>query len=255
MAPLQIREGLRKELEQTPGEFRPGVGITKYVSSSRDAVEAARKWWDPGVEQAIRVAGFASLRLPEGILEEMDALADWLVESDQEGRGGNARRNSALQRRMRRLLSKLRTLARWYQRMDEPFRLAYETAEENFARSGQSLGEVAEQVGVYRRLLGSVEEKIDGLAGFDLATLAECDEVVKEARAATRARRVRVLRNRLMEMLEVRYALLREGARIIFAELPHLLEPLRYRGKRRAPGLRSEVADGFDETVDLEAVE
>ncbi len=257
MANPLIREGLREELEKTPGDFVPGVGIGKYISSAGRTVKLARKHWDPGEANGLPVAGgFKSLGLPVALLDETEELVAWAWEANRVERTADSKERAALRKATRRVLSTLRAIAGWHQHKDAGFRLRFETLQANHDRMRGSAEESALQLQDYVALLKPVSEQIDGVAGFDLATLDEASGLADSLSEPGRSRRVRLLRNRLVEMLEARYVLLREGGRLVFAKHPHLAESLTYRTRRLGVPVEEEsVEASADEGEAVEGLE
>ncbi len=241
MAPENLREGLQVELKQTPGDFQPGVGINNYLAAAMVAAGRARGRWEDREDEGVELPGFGTLGLPEGFLDELDGLIAWAKEAERAARREDSEARRAALGSAQMLLVRLRGISRWYARLQKEFRLQLQTLEENHARGGASAKEVALRLDDYVALMTPVSDQIKGIAGFEVEKLEEAATLSKRLIDVGKARRVRLLRNKLLQMIEARYSMLREGARLLFGEHTHLLDDFNFRAPRRSGGSEEEA--------------
>ncbi len=227
MANPDIRSALQAELEEVRGTFKPGVRI-------------------------------ASLRLSGTFLDELDELLAWAREENRVQRTADPVERAEALQSARRLLRRLRGVSRWHARTAAPFRLCLRTLEENHARAGASARDLALQLDDYVALMEPAGADLEGLAGFRLDRLEEAKALSRYLLGVGKCRRIRMLRNKLLEMIERRYATLRDGARLLFADHAHLLDDFTYRRtRRRATQVAEVVVDELEveEVAEVEEVE
>ncbi len=234
---MQVDEELQRWTD-TSAQARPGSAnnppLHIMIDEALQVAEFFEERWEPTAER--RGLADAGERLPRETGKEIVSLVEEVKRAQDEylelmGREMNPRK---LVERGEYLLGELTAVLEWCLEGDEDdesdLLLQSLQAERRFLAN--SVEDLAYALHDYAVVASEMRDEIDGLGGFDAATIDEAVDVAKKLLAVNErqvqqvedVRRAVDRRNRLVARLKARVAKVRRAARFVFRDRPHLLK-------------------------------
>ncbi len=232
-----LKRKLDAELASTTETVNLNMAFSVWLSEVARLLTLVRTWWSPRWDEEIgrEAPGFASLGLDEDILAESEFLMAQLRDWARSYRVLPRKAWGASRVEAQTLLTEVGEVARWLAQKEPDLRFAIDTLRDSQRSLGRGLPDYATRLEGLAAVTLPFTAELDGLAGFDAASIDACLVVAEKIRTRPSPFRAREGRNRMTVMLSKRVQRLRTGGKLVFRKHPHLAAQLALKPSRRPP--------------------